>query len=75
MGTDLGSLEAGKMADILVLDRDPLVNIRNSNSVRMVMMNGRLYDGDTLNEVYPRQQPLPVQPWAYTLPKAGAGIK
>jgi Tol biopolymer transport system component len=75
MGTDLGSLEPGKMADILVLDRDPLVNIRNSNSVRMVMMNGRLYDGDTLNETYPRQQALPMQPWTYTLPKASAGVR
>jgi len=74
MATDLGSLEPGKLADFLVLDRDPLVNIRNSNSVGMVMMNGRLYDGNTLDEVYPRQRRLPAQPWAYAVPKAAAGI-
>ena len=74
MSTDLGSLEVGKMADLLVLDRDPLVEIRNSNTLSMVMMNGRLYDANTLDEVYPRQRKLPVQPWSYTLPKAAAGI-
>ncbi len=74
MSTDVGSLEPGKMADFLVLDRDPLTNIRNSNSVGMVMMNGRLYDGSTLDEVYPRQRKLAARPWAYITPKAAAGI-
>ena len=75
MSTDLGSLEPGKMADLLVLDRDPLENIRNSNTISMVMVNGRLFDGNTLDEVYPRQQKLPVQPWAYVKPAAASGIK
>ena len=75
MDTDLGSLEPGKMADLLVLDKDPLVNIRNSNTINMVMVNGRLFDGNTLDEVYPRQQKLPVQPWAYVKPAAASGIK
>ncbi|MEO7966485.1 MAG: hypothetical protein ABIT38_21515, partial [Gemmatimonadaceae bacterium] len=65
----------GKMADLLVLDRDPLANIRNSNSINMVMVNGRLYDGNTLDEVYPRQRKLPTQPWNYTVPAAGAGMR
>ena len=63
------------MADLLVLDRDPLVSIRNANSVGMVMGGGRLYDGNTRDEVYPRQRPLPPRPWSYTVPAANAGIR
>jgi hypothetical protein len=75
LGQDLGSLEPGKMADIIVLDRDPLANIRNTNSVAMVMKNGRLYDANTLDEVYPRQRKAPVQAWLSGAPSAGAGIR
>lgn len=67
---DVGSLEMGKMADLLVLDRNPLENIRNTNSIRYVMKNGELYEGDTLNMVWPEQKPLPKQFWWETEPKA-----
>ena len=51
---DLGSLEPGKLADLLVFDRDPLTDIRQTASLSRVMLNGRLYDASTLDEIAPR---------------------
>ena len=45
------------------LARERLTDIRNTNSVRYVMKNGRLYDGNTLDEMWPRVKPLPRQWW------------
>ena len=75
MGTDIGSLEPGKMADMLVLEKSPLENIRNSNTIKYIMKNGRIYEGDTLNEIFPRVRPMAKQWWADTKPVTAAGLK
>jgi hypothetical protein len=53
----IGSLEPGKLADLIVLDADPLADIGNTNSVRYTMVNGRLYDSATMNEIGNRERP------------------
>jgi hypothetical protein len=76
MAEDLGSIEAGKLADILVLDGDPLADLRNTNTLRHVMKNGRLYEADSLTEIWPRQLPLAAQPWQVMGPNGvRAGIR
>lgn len=51
LDTWIGSLEPGKLADLLVLDKNPLENIRHTENIRYTMVNGRLYDAETMHEV------------------------
>lgn len=53
----IGSIEEGKLADILLLDRNPLLNIRNTETVSLTMVNGRAYDTVTMNEIGNYERP------------------
>ena len=51
MSNDIGSLKKGKLADLIIMDKNPLEDIRNSESIMYTMINGRLYDTETMNEI------------------------
>ena len=53
MEKHLGSIDAGKLADFIVMDENPLDDIRNSESVKLTIANGVVYDADTMNELWP----------------------
>ena len=50
-GNDIGSLKVGKLADLIIMDKNPLENIRNTESITHTMINGRLYDTETMHEI------------------------
>ncbi|MBY6203391.1 amidohydrolase family protein [Halomonas denitrificans] len=57
MDGEIGSIEEGKLADLVVIDGNPLENIRESQNVAYTMLNGRLYDAATMDQVAPVSEP------------------
>jgi imidazolonepropionase-like amidohydrolase/Tol biopolymer transport system component len=58
MGDHIGSLEPGKLADLIVIDGNPLENLYDTENVIYTMINGRMYDAATMNEIgnHPRER-------------------
>jgi Tol biopolymer transport system component len=75
LGGDLGSIEKDKLADLVILNSNPLDDLRNTVDIRYVMKDGRLYDGMTLDEVYPLERTLERERPAESAPNTAAGIR
>jgi len=57
MDEHLGSITVGKLADLIILDKNPLDKIENSDSVNMTVINGVVYDADSMDQIWPQQVP------------------
>ncbi|WP_375278127.1 amidohydrolase family protein [Alteromonas australica] len=59
MSKDIGSIETGKLADLVVIDGDVLSDIRKSEFVEYTVLNGRVYESATMNEVGSKKKRKP----------------
>ena len=59
LDSQLGSIEAGKLADLVIMGANPLDDIRNTRSIEQVMQNGVLYSGTDASRVWPNPAPAP----------------
>lgn len=68
---DLGALDVGKLADLVVLDANPLEDIHNTIRLKYVLLNGRLYDAGTLDVLWPIPRSMPVPWWRESIGQLG----
>ncbi|MGB3152426.1 MAG: amidohydrolase family protein [Maribacter sp.] len=71
---DIGSLVPGKLADIVVLDKNPLEDLRNTNTLTHVIKNGKVHDANTLDEVWPEEKKQDKFNWQTKKPQGVPGI-
>ena len=67
LDSEIGSLKAGKFADLVVMDNNPLDDIAHTNSISRVMVNGTLYNASTLTQQWPEKKTLPTPWWQNSL--------
>ena len=69
VGEDLGTIAPGKLADLIVLNRNPLADLSTTVDIRYVVKNGAVYDAETLDQVWPQQVPFPPFFWHNDIPR------
>jgi len=72
---DIGTVEAGKLADLVLLERNPLEDLRATEALRYVIKNGEVFEARTLDKVWPEAEALPEQWWWDTAPTAAGDPK